>query len=198
MIRIGLTGVSGSGKSFVTRIFEKYGIPSVNSDEIVHELYSSINPCTEALVQLFGNGVLREDFTVDRKKLSAVVFTSREKLQLLNQTVHPFVIERIQEIAQEKESKGASAFLIEAPQLFEAGLDAFCDCIISVIANQETRIERLVVRDGITKEMAEKRISHQYGDTFFREKSNFCIENNGSDDLESQVRTVLIKMGLLV
>ena len=198
MIRIGLTGVSGSGKSFVAQIFAQYGIPSVNSDAVVHELYSTKNSCTEVLSQRFGTGILQKDHSVDRRKLAEIVFSSKEKLQLLNQTVHPFVIERIDMMAKEQELRGSKAFLIEAPQLFEAGLDATCDYIVSVVTDHETRIERLTVRDGITSEMAEKRIQNQYDDLFFKERSNFCIENKAQDDLEEQVRFVLKQLGLLV
>jgi len=198
MIRIGLTGVSGSGKSFVTKIFAKYGVSSINSDAIVHELYNTKNPCTEALVRLFGEGILKSDHSVDRKELASIVFASQEKLLLLNQTVHPFVIEKIKKVVKEKETQGAQAFLIEAPQLFESGLQEFCDYVVSVIADHQIRVERLISRDGIIKEMAEKRISNQYGDSFFREHSDFCIENNGSDDLEKQVSAILTEMGLLI
>lgn len=198
MIRIGLTGVSGSGKSFVTKIFEKYGVISINSDAIVHELYRSKNPCTEAIARLFGEGVLTSDHSVNRKELASIVFASREKLLLLNQTVHPFVIDKIKKVIQEKEGQGAQAFLIEAPQLFESGLEAFCDYVVSVVADHQIRVQRLIMRDGITKDLAEKRISNQYEDSFFRERSDFYIENNGGDDLEKQVYAILTKMGLLI
>ena len=198
MIRIGLTGVSGSGKSFVTKIFDQYGIPSINADAVVHELYSAKNPCTEELSHLFGNDILLADDSVDRRKLASIVFASQEKLQLLNQTVHPFVIDRIDKISKEKENQGERAFLIEAPQLFEAGLEASCDYVISVMADHETRIERLITRDGITKDMAEKRISNQFKDSFFRDRSDFCIENNSGDDLETQVHSILTEIGFLL
>lgn len=197
MIRIGLTGISGSGKSYVTKIFDRYGIASVNSDAVVHALYGCKNPCTETLARLFGNDILLSDHSIDRRKLSSIVFASKEKLQLLNHTVHPFVMDKIDIFAKEKESQGARALLIEAPQLFEAGLDAYCDYVVSVIASHETRVARLVIRDGITKEMAEQRIANQYEDSFFRERSDFCIENNSEDDLELQVHTLLNKIGLL-
>ncbi len=198
MIRIGLTGVSGSGKSFVTKIFDQYGIPSINADAVVHELYSAKNSCTEALSHLFGNDILLTDGSVDRRKLASVVFASKEKLQLLNQTVHPFVVDRINKISKEKENQGEKAFLIEAPQLFEAGLEASCDYVISVMADHETRIERLITRDGITKQMAEKRISNQFEDSFFKDRSDFCIENNVGDDLETQVHSILTEIGFLL
>lgn len=197
MIRIGLTGVSGSGKSYVTKVFAKYGVSSINSDAIVHELYSSKNPCTEAIVRLFGDSVLLSDHSVNRKELASIVFASREKLLLLNQTVHPFVLDRINKVAEEKERQGERAFLIEAPQLFESGLQEFCDYVVSVISDHQIRVKRLVARDGITKKLAEKRICNQYSDSFFREHSDFCIENNEIDDLEKQVCTILTKMGLL-
>lgn len=197
MIRIGLTGVSGSGKSYVTKLFHQYGISSVNTDEVVHDLYSFKNPCTETLSQVFGTDILCADHAINRRKLASIVFASKEKLQLLNHTVHPFVIEKVNDISKEKENQGAKAFLIEAPQLFEAGLENSCDYVISVMSACETRIERLVIRDGITREMAEKRIASQHSDSFFRDHSDFCIENNDGDDLESQVKLILKEIGLL-
>ena len=197
MIRIGLTGVSGSGKSYVTKIFAKYGISSVNSDAIVHELYASKNSCTEAIANLFGEQVLFSDHSVNRKKLAAIVFSSRDKLQLLNKTVHPFVLDKINQIVQEHELQGAKAFLIEAPQLFESGLHELCDLVVSVLSEHDLRITRLIARDGISKEMAERRIANQFRDSFFREHSDFCIENNEGDDLEKQVYNILSIMGLV-
>ena len=197
MIRIGLTGVSGSGKSYVTKIFAKYGISSVNSDAIVHELYASKNSCTEAIANLFGEQVLFSDHSVNRKKLAAIVFSSRDKLQLLNKTVHPFVLDKINQIVQEHELQGAKAFLIEAPQLFESGLHELCDWVVSVLSEHDLRITRLIARDGISEEMAERRIANQFRDSFFRERSDFCIENNEGDDLEKQVYNILSIMGLV-
>ena len=92
--------------------------------------------------------------------------------------------------------KGDKAFIIEAPQLFESGLDKNCDLIIAVLADHQTLVERIVYRDNISIEMAEKRLKNQYDDGFFQEHADFVIHNSRSDDPKEQVINILKKIGL--
>ena len=197
MKRIGLTGMSGSGKSYLCKIFEKYGLVSVNSDSLVHVLYSGKNPCTEKLATLFGNAILNTDHSINRPKLAEVVFADPEQLALLNRTVHPFVIDKIEAMAKDYERMGVPAFVIEAPQPFEAGIDRTCDLVISVIADHKTCISRITERDGLSLERAEKRLANQHDETFFREHADFCIDNSHGEDPEKQIRLILSDLGLL-
>lgn len=197
MKRIGLTGMSGSGKSYVSGIFAGMGIPVINSDAVVHELYSEEGPLGAVLARLFGREVLLKSGEVDRKVLSEIVFHDREKLALLNGAVHPYVIERCLSLADHYAKAGKEALLIEAPQLFEAGLDKECDFVVAVVSDPARCVERIVLRDGISPEKAKLRLANQHDEAFFRKHCDFCIENNEDDSLKAQVAGILKSMGLL-
>ena len=196
MLLIGLTGVSGSGKGYVCEIFARYGIPSVDSDRIVHELYESSDGCISTLRKLFGDSVIKEDGTVDRAALAQTVFSDKDKLKLLNAAVHRFVKEEINIIIEAERKKGSKAVIIDAPMLFESGIDKKCDLIISVISDRKTRLDRIISRDGITREKALQRLKNQHTDRFFRNRSDELIYNSG-ENVEEQVVNILSKTGLL-
>ena len=197
MLTIGLTGMSGSGKSYVAAIFSRYGIATVNADAIVHRLYQGKNPCTELLRERFGDSVIHTDHSVNRKNLAAIVFSDPQKLKLLNETVHPFVLCEIDKAVDSARQKSAQAILIDAPQLFESHLDDKCDLIIAVIADEQTRVTRIARRDGISQEDAKKRLSHQYPDEFFIERADYCIRNSDHDSPEAEIVSLLTKLDLL-
>ena len=191
---IGLTGMSGSGKSYVAAVFSSFGVPCINSVEVVHELYSEKNPCTLRIAELFGPSVIDEKYSVNRRTLAEIVFSDRNKLELLNRTVHPFVTEKCMQEAHKYEKKGCPLLVIEAPQLFESGLDSECDCIVSVCADAELRKARIVSRDGISSSDAEKRLSNQHDDVFFRGRSDFVIENGPGSDVRGQVMKIITSL----
>lgn len=197
MVVIGLTGASGSGKSYVARIFEQYGIQTLNADTIVHTLYQSENDCTQLIKKRFGDAVIKSDHSVDRQALGRLVFQDRRRLALLNETVHPFVINEIHTAIKLAQSNGHTSVLIDAPQLFESQLDKNCDYIIAVIADHQTRIKRISERDHISKELAEQRLSHQYKDDYFIKNSHFCIYNSEGNDVSEQVSAILTAIGLI-
>lgn len=194
MITIGLTGGSGSGKSYVAEQFHKHGIPIINADKIVHKLYATKNECTLALKTCFGDTVLNPDHSVNRAALREIVFQDRTKLALLNQTVHPFVVDQMRKQIRAAQTP---AVLLDAPQLFESGLDADCTVIIAVIADPDTRIKRICERDSISDEAAKQRIANQYDDAYFISHSDFCIYNTPEHDLEKQITDILHTLGLL-
>ena len=197
MITIGLTGASGSGKSYIAKLFSMYQIPTVNADHIVHTLYQTENECTAKLKERFGDAVINTDHSVNRRILCSIVFQDKEKLTLLNQTVHPFVICEIQKEIEKARQNAVKAILIDAPHLFEAGLDRACNVIISVIADKNTRIQRIAARDHIGEQDAAQRLSHQYGDDFFKQHSDFCIYNSDCDNASEQIHTILTTLGLI-
>lgn len=190
---IGLTGMSGSGKGYVCSIFEKKGIPSADSDSIVHALYSENKECINALSCEFGPGVVGEDGTIDRSSLRDIVFSDKSKLKKLNRIVHRFVAKEIFDIADEYKKNGAAAFIIDAPMLFESGIDRSCDIIISVIADRKTRIDRICRRDGISRQAAVQRLKNQHTDGYFIRRSDHVIYNKG-EDVEAQVERILAQI----
>lgn len=197
MERIGLTGMSGSGKSFVSSLFEEFGIPVINTDRLVHTLYREKNPCTEALAACFGSQILDEDHAINRRVLAEIVFRDKQALALLNATVHPFVIAACREAWALWEKAGKRAVVIEAPQLFEAGLDKLCDCVVAVIASRDTCLKRILLRDHLSVEQVEQRLCNQYDEAFFLDKADFCIRNEENDDIPKQIRAFLEQRMLL-
>lgn len=192
---VGLTGGSGTGKGTVAGIFAEYGIPSVDTDAVYHELLRTDPALTAELVSSFGSGILGEAGTVNRKALAAAVFGKENTpalLHTLNQITHKYIMSETKKRLTEYEKASAPAALIDAPLLFEAGLDAWCDEVIGVLADRETRILRVTKRDGIDRAAAIRRIDAQPDDSFFRARCSIVLENNGDlAELRKEVRKIL-------
>lgn len=190
---LGITGRSGSGKGYVSALFAEYGIPTIDSDAIVHRLYREHAACIAELTASFG-AILTDDGVIDRKKLAQIVFSDDEKLKTLNSIVHRYVAEEIKKACALFEEQGKTAVLIDAPQLYEAHLENICDLVIAVKAPEALRIERICRRDEISEEGAESRLAHQLNDSFFDERADVIIVNDGESDIRSQIETVLNRM----
>ena len=178
---IGITGPSGAGKSCLSDFLRKKNIPVVDADETYHSLLVPPSACLDAIREAFGDGVILSDGSLDRKALSAEVFGDGEKLKLLNTTVLGFVLDRVREIFSEYEREGRTLVAVDAPTLIESGFYAECDVVISVLAPKETRISRIVARDGITEDAARARVYAQREDSYYTERSHITVENNGSE-----------------
>ena len=192
MLVIGLCGGSGSGKSTVTKKFEKYGVVSIDADKVYRELLFSGSTLLLQLKNAFGDKIINDDGTLNKKELSAIVFSDYEKehyLPVLNSITHAAIISETERRIEEFRQNGSiPAVIFDAPLLFEAGFDKKCDIIIAVTADTETRIERIMMRDNITKEQAQQRISAQLSDEFLIEHADYVIVNNGTaESLEKRV-----------
>ena len=180
---IGLTGQSGAGKSTVAKFLEQNGFKVINADLLVRKIYNSGSPCLKTISAVFGEDIITDNGTPDRKLLAERAFSSKENTALLSSIVHPFVTaELFAEIKKSAES-GATTIVYDAPQLFESNADVICDEIISVTAEKSVRLERICWRDNISKENALMRMNAQLDEEFFRENSDYIIENNS--DLSS-------------
>ena len=191
----GLTGPSGAGKGAACRIFAKYGVPSIDTDAVYHELLEHSNALTNELSATFGRSILGENGRVARKSLAAAVFGHENTpalLHTLNEITHKYVMARTWEMVHALEQGGAAAVLIDAPQLFEAHIERSCECVIGVLAHRELRLARIIARDGISKEAAERRMNAQRDDAFFRGSCHYILENNGDENaLEGQILRLL-------
>lgn len=175
---IGLTGQSGAGKSTVAAFLEQNGFKVINADLLVRKIYNSGSPCLKTIAAVFGEDIITENGTPDRKLLAERAFSSKENTALLSSIVHPFVTaELFSEIKKAAES-GVTTIVYDAPQLFESNADVICDEIISVTAEKSVRLERICKRDNISKENALMRMNAQLDEEFFRENSDYIIENN--------------------
>ena len=197
---LGLTGPSGDGKGAACKIFAKYGIPSIDTDAVYHDLLQTDSALTAELTAAFGTEVLGCEGKIDRKKLGAAVFGHENTptlLHTLNTITHKYVMATTWKLVRDLEQKGARAVLIDAPQLFEANVEKDCRFVIAVLADREIRLTRILQRDGISREAAERRINAQRDDSFFRENCQYILENNGDKDaLEAQICRLLEDSGL--
>jgi len=197
MTVLGLTGKSGSGKSVVADYLKQFSASVIDCDKLYSEMVSSPSECTQKIASVFGTEVLNSDGSLNRKALGALVFGKQNKsrLELLNRTVHPLVLKRIREILNELSKSGCKLCVIDAPQLFEAGVNSICDYTLAVTAHQDLRIDRIVNRDNISVDSAKARISSQLEDSYFVMNADFVIDNSSSlDELYLAVDNVLKKI----
>ena len=181
---IGLTGQTGAGKSEVASIFRELGATVISADVLARQVVDDPEVKAE-LYAAFGD-VLTPDGSLDRAKVARIAFSDPSQLSKLNTITHPRIIRRMLE---EAEQATGEPVIFDAPQLFEARAQVYCETIISVLADRESRIARLTERDGLSRDMIELRMSAQLDEQFFRDESDIVIENNGTaDDLRKQVR----------
>lgn len=178
-----LTGGIGSGKTTVSKIFEKEGIPVYIADERAKAIMEKPEVITQVQA-IFDESVI-ENGTLNRKKIRTLVFDNKELLDRLNGVVHPAVKKDFKAwLAMQKE---ASFVIKESAILFEMGLENQCDSIILVTAPLEDRIERVMMRDGARREDVQKVVSNQLPDKEKEKYSDFIIKNTDKNQLKSQV-----------
>jgi dephospho-CoA kinase len=183
MLKIGLTGGIGSGKSTIAKVFEVLGVPVYYADDAAKRLMNENEELKQQLIHHFGadtyiNGML------NRSHLSAMVFNSREKLDLLNSLVHPVTITD----AAAWFARQQSAYVIkEAALLFESGTTAGLDYVIGVYAPVPVRIKRVMDREGVTAGDVKRRMVSQVDDTIKMRLCDFIIKNDGQQMVIPQV-----------
>lgn len=175
-----LTGQSGTGKSFASDYLATKEIPVIDGDVVAREVVFPGSRCLRELVAEFGDGILREDGTLNRRKLADISFSDPKKKARLDAITHPHIIERMLNQFDQLHANGHKYCLVEAAALVESGLYANCDKIILVTADRERQIERIMLRDELTREEAETRIGAQVDDSLVRSLADYEIENNGT------------------
>ena len=189
---LGMCGGSGAGKGYVCQCFAAHGIPSIDTDAVYHSLTDRSSPCTAELKAYFGSSVLHGDGSLNRTALAAIVFApdGGEKLKKLNEITHKYIKTETEKEIERHRQAGAPAVIVDAPALFESGFDRMCDRVIGVFAPREKRIERILRRDGITRERAEARLAKQIPDAELQARCHYCIFNGG-EDVERQVEAII-------
>ena len=173
---IGITGGSGSGKTTLLKLLEEQGALVLDCDAVYHELLKTDREMLSAIGARFPGTV--EDGALQRKKLGAVVFADPQALLDLNAITHAAVKKEVLSRLETAPKHCA----IDAIGLFEGGLAQLCDVTVAVTAPVEDRIARLMARDGISEEYAKKRINAQHDDSWFREKCDYALHNDGKLD----------------
>ncbi|HEV2474097.1 MAG TPA: dephospho-CoA kinase [Chthonomonadales bacterium] len=189
MLVAGVTGGVATGKSLVTRGLRGHGAVTFSADEAARAVLSPHGETISSIRAAFGDAVFREDGALDRRALAAVVFRSPEALQLLSRVTHPPILRmlRAQIDGAAYDMAPATVIVVEAPLLFEAGLERWFDFIVVVACSSNFQLARAMARDAITSEEAAKRIESQWP---LREKSRLAdltIHNNLLEDTERQI-----------
>lgn len=178
---IGITGGSGGGKTTVSKEFEKAGFKIIDADEVAHRVMEKGSKCLAEVVDAFSEKYLKEDGSLDRKRLGSLVFNNPEKLQLLNSITHKHIIEEIKKEITDKT-------VIDAIGLFDTELYTLCDSTVFVYCPEDIRVKRIVEREGVSKEYAESRIKAQKDDGYFKSKADFTVINDGEHNILEQLK----------
>lgn len=200
MLRVGLTGGIGAGKSEVSRRLAEYGAVVIDADAIAREVVAPGSPGLTEVVDVFGGAVLRDDGSLDRERLGEIVFADSEKLALLNSIVHPLVGRRMAELeaaaaaaagggaAGGGAAGGGAVVVHDVPLIAENGLASGFDLVVVVDAPEEVQLDRLIRARGMPPEQATARMTAQASRTQRRQIADVVLDNSGSlADLDRQV-----------
>jgi dephospho-CoA kinase len=179
MLKIGLTGGIGCGKTTVAKIFEQLKIPVIDADEIAHQLVAIGQPALAQIQQEYGTNVLNPDGSLNRKILRDLIFSDCKQKQKLESILHPLVYRSIQ---AELKRLNTPYCIICVPLLFETNMTHLVDRILVVDCSVETQIERLQKRDDITIERIQSIIDSQVSRAFRKAQANDLIDNSKTDN----------------
>ena len=191
MLSIGLTGGIGTGKSLVSNLLNDLGATVVNADLLGHEAYLPGTVGFDMVVDSFGDQIVGDDGTVDRKKLGPIVFSSSQNMAKLNAIMHPLIRNMIQAQLEEYSSNGTDVVVVEAAVLIEANWVDLFDEVWVVTSDKETVIERLKARNSLSREDAIIRIDSQMSTEERIDHSDVVISNDKTiDELTDNVEKI--------
>jgi len=202
MLKVGLTGGIGCGKSHILREFHKLGVFTIDADEIAHEVILPDRSAYEKILDSFGPEILASDQTIDRKKLGERVFSDEKAREKLNQIVHPLVLEeearRVAEF-EEREDPKSPILMVDAALMVETGSYRKYDCVVVVYCPLQVQLQRVISRDKLSEEEALQRIHSQMPLLEKIKYADYIIENSGRlSETNEQVKhifTELVNLG---
>lgn len=190
MLRVGMTGSIGVGKSFVASVFAELGCHVLDADLTAREVVMPGTPGLKALTREFGEEIINPDGTLNRKQLGAVVFADEDKRQRLNHILHPFIIARQDEILREWETEDPKGIgIVDAALMIESGGYKRFDKLIVVHCRPEVQLERLMLRDKLSRDEAQRRIASQMPQEEKQKFADYLIDTSDGFDL-TRARTV--------
>ena len=191
---IGLTGGIGTGKSTVSAYLAQKGCKIIDADLISHQMTEAGSPCLAEIKAAFGEDVFLRDGNLDRKKVGRLVFADATKKKTLEQIITRRVIEKTLRILQDCRAQQEDLVVLDAPLLFECGMQRYTDETWLVVCRTETRLRRIAARDGLAEEDIQKRIANQMSTEQKEKLADYIIDN--SRDLAwlyAQIDTLLAK-----
>lgn len=187
MIRLGITGGIGSGKSYVAHLLEEKGFPLYDTDREAKRLTLTHPRIREALSTLLGTEVYQADGTLNKPLLASYLFSSPEHAEQINGIIHPCVYEDFQAWAHRQEEVGAKVVMMESAILFESGFQKAVDYVVMVYAPLELRLKRAMQRDSASEAQIRARISAQMDDEEKKRKADYVLYNEEKMPLEIQI-----------
>lgn len=194
MLKIGLTGGIGSGKSTIAKIIETLGYPVYISDRRASILINQNQDIRKALIQRFGDTIYLPEGGLDKQQLASIIFNDKNAIREVNHIVHPIVTLDFLDWCQMQKKE---ILFFESAILFEAKLESLFDHIISISTDMETRIKRVIARDATNREKVIERINNQMPDSDKLAKSDFVIYNNDEDQIVKQILDIIIQLNNL-
>ena len=173
---IGLVGMSGAGKSTVCRRFEENGYRIIDCDIAAREVAQPHGLFLREVAQRISAELINADSSLNRPKTAELIFNDADARALYNRIIYPYITYNV----IEKIRSAGGNVLLDAPTLFEAGLEMICTHIVSVCADRSVCEQRIIRRDGISPQLAAARLASQHDMEFYKERSDFCIVNNGT------------------
>ncbi|WP_208592272.1 dephospho-CoA kinase [Gracilibacillus suaedae] len=195
---IGLTGNIATGKSTISKMIqEKYQIPVIDADIVSREVVEPGEQALEEIVATFGEEILLEDGTLDRKLLGSIIFQDLSKREQLNAIVHPAVRKRMLSKKEELLQQGNQSIVMDIPLLFENKLTYLVEKTIVVYTTEDVQLQRLIERNQLTEKEARDRMNSQMNMEKKRELADAIIDNSGSiEESENQLINIFEKWGL--
>ncbi|MCK4715231.1 MAG: dephospho-CoA kinase [Candidatus Marinimicrobia bacterium] len=180
MVTLGITGGLGSGKSYACQRLKEKGAVIFDADNIAKKILQTVPEVQEKIAEVFGEAIIK-DGVVDNQKLANIAFSNEENQAALNNIIHPFVIEEFEKKRESLQNR-EGLLVIDAPLIFESGLDSHLDYTVLIYATYKLRISRAIRRGNLSREQILRRMDLQMPEEEKRELASFVIENNGSGD----------------
>ncbi|GAB2497201.1 Dephospho-CoA kinase [Corynebacterium atrinae] len=195
MLRIGLTGGIGSGKTTVADLLRSHGLPVIDADLIARDVVKPGEPALAELAEAFGHDILNEDGSLNRSLLATRAFVDAKHTELLNSITHPRIKAETARRFAVAEAAGEKAVVYDMPLLVDNGLDKDMDLVVVVNVDAETRVSRLVKWRGLTEEDARRRLDAQISDEQRLAAADVVIDNNGHlECLDRQIADLMVRI----
>ena len=196
MLRVGLTGGIGSGKSTASNFFELFGSFVINADEEAKKILSSNETVQHELISEFGTDIIDVSGEINKAKLARVAFQDEDHQQRLNSVIHPYIYNSIDDHFNDVLKDGKfDIFIVDGALIFESGYDVYMDYIVVVTALLKNRMERALARQTLSREEILKRIELQWPEEEKVNLADFVIHNDGSEeDLKNNVKILIEKL----
>lgn len=191
---IGITGSSGSGKTTLSKILnEREDVKVIDADKVVREMSVPNTEYLNAIKNTFGSEILLDNGNLNRKALADKIYNDNKAREDLNSLTFKYVVDEILQRIKNVKDEKIQIIVIDAPLLFEAGLEKFCDSVVVLIADKKLKIKRICQRDNIDEKTAESRLNIQQDDSYYTQRADYVIINKENCNLKAEIDKIFRK-----